>query len=287
MKKFNAILGTLALTGSLLAQADTSTTTTAATAPSIADKMIFKYYGTYSGPSIGNPNEFTIDGGSMTAGEVQYIDSIFTLGYKINDKLNFLANYRFMLRPIFMMTNEVEGAAAPFIYRNRDPWLSLQAPKLLTAGNLNVAAEIRGYIPATTHKKIMGAIRLNQTTTYDVPKTRLTLGVYTIQLANMLTDVGSAGEKENIFLDVSPFANYQLTPTLAATFWTDVIQATYATVGGKSLPQGWANAAIPMYVGVGWDVTPNVNLNPQLTIYPATATLNSTVVGAILSAKLL
>lgn len=283
MKKLNAILGTLAVTGSLLAglpaRANTSTTTTAATVPSVVDRMIFSYYGVYSGPSITNPTEATIDGGTLT--EVQNLDSTLTGGYKIKENLRLTFNHRFVIKPTLWM-NEQQGG-----YRNRDPWITLANPALVHTGGLNVSADIRAYIPAVSSARMMGAIRLTQTTTYDIPKTRLSLGIYTIERANMLTDVGAAGDMENFFLDFSPFANYQLTPTLAATFWADVVQATYSTVGGPKLAQGWANAQIPVYFGVGWDITPSVNLNPQFTVFPATATLETTTVGAVLSARLL
>jgi hypothetical protein len=286
MKKLNAILGTLAVTGSLIAglpaQADTSTTTTAAAAPSLVDRMIFSYYGVYSGPSITNPTEATLDEGKLE--DVQYLDSTLTGGYKITDKLKLTFNHRFVLRPTVWMNDQQGG------YKAKDPWITLSNPALVHAGGLNVSADIRLYIPAVSSAKMMGAIRLTQTTTFDIPKTRLTLGLYTIERANMLTDAGAGGvgtDMENFFLDLSPFANYQLTPTLAATFWADVVQATYSTVGGPKLAQGWANAPIPVYFGVGWDITPSVNLNPQFTVFPATATLETTTIGAILSAKLL
>jgi len=188
------------------------------------------------------------------------------------------------------MDNEAApGAGTHFAYRNRDPWLNLSAPKLVHLDNgLNVYADIRAYIPATSSKVSNGAVRLTQNTSYDVPTTRLSLGLYTFERGNMLTDVGAAGNMENFDLDVSPYASYQLTPSLAITLWTDVVQATYSVVGSDDLAQGWSNATpIDAQLGIGWDITPKVNLNPYVSFFPGMMSADSTIVGAILSAKFL
>src|SRR4051812_12896792 len=103
MKKTNAILGTLALASSLIAataMADTSSTSVSGTAPSLRDKIVFKYWGLYNGPSISNPTEYTNDSGAKgvvggNGAEVQNIDSTISLGYKLNSKLVLYGNYRF------------------------------------------------------------------------------------------------------------------------------------------------------------------------------------------------
>lgn len=297
MNKVSAIFGTLAVAGSLIAtsaMADTSTTSVSSTAPSLLDKLVLSYWAAYSGPSITNPDSHTNDSNSYGAvgsngvngpgSELQNLDSTITFGYKITDKLVLAANYRFVLRPSVL----IDPDGTHYFYRNKDPWINLIAPKLVHTNGLNVWADIRVYVPAVTSNNEMGALRLTQITTYDVPKTRLSLGLYTYERANLLTDAGAAGNMENLDFDVSPFASYQLTSKLAATFWSDVVQATYANTGSAAgVPQGWDNQSVDMSVGIGWDITPKINLNPQFTFYPGYATLSNTTIGAIISAKFL
>jgi hypothetical protein len=304
MKKLTAFIGTLAVAGSLFtgtAQADTSTTSVAAAAPSVLDKFVLSYWAAYSGPSVGAPSAFTNDSNSHgTVGgpaggagaEVQFLDSTVTLGYKITDKLILAGNYRFILRPSDLggPTDGTSGASS-FAYRNKDPWINLIAPKLVHTNGLNIWADIRFYVPAISSAIEYGALRMTQISTYDVPKTRISLGLYTFERANLLTDSGASGNLENLDFDVSPFASYQMTSTLAATVWSDVVQATYANLGSGtglgSLPTGWDNQSVDLSVGVGWDVTPKINLNPQFTFFPGYASLNYTTIGMIISAKVL
>jgi hypothetical protein len=296
MNKKTAALGILALASTLSAGsaiADTSTTTAPTKPPSVLDKLVMSYWAVYNGPSISDPSAFTNDGdhrgavgpngdvGTGGGSALQNLDSTLTLGYKITTKLVLAANYRFVLRP-GMLGGAIEGAGTPYVYRNRDPWINLTAPKLVHLNGFNVSADIRFIIPATSGVNEYGAIRMTQTTTYDVAKTRLTLGVFTFERTNFLTDKGASGEMENLSLNVSPFANYQLTPTLAATFWTDVVQATYSAGGGV-----WDNAPADLIVGLGWDITPKLNFNPIVTVYPGYMSLNNTTLGAYISAKFL
>jgi hypothetical protein len=291
MKKFNAILGStllLATASSWLASSaaladNTSVSTAINSQHSITDHLVLSYFGQYAGPSLGKPSEYTndINGnfGQVDGKVAQFIDSTFTGGFKATDTFNITFNYRFVFRPVFLMDYEAApgiSGGGRFAYRNKDPWVSIIAPKLYHANGVNVWGDIRLYVPVMSSDDRLSAVRATQITTYDVPKTRLTLGLFTFEMANMLRDVGAAGDFENFDLDLSPFASYQLTPTLALTYWTDLAQLTYATVGSANLPQGWANAAIDMQLGLGWDITSKVNLNPVVTVYPGAMSLENT-----------
>jgi hypothetical protein len=82
-------------------------------------------------------------------------------------------------------------------------------------------------------------------------------------------------------LDISPFASYQMLPTLAATFWADVVQYSYYTNKLSS------NALPDMQLGVGWDVTSTINLNPYIGLFPTAMDVDTLFFGMILSAKIL
>jgi hypothetical protein len=277
MKKMNAAI--LAVAGTLMAStaamADTSTTDVSAQAPKLIDKIVASYWGAYSGPSITDPTAKTIDSDSAEMKDLQNLDSTLTGGYRIAPNMTLNGNYRFILRPT--LSDEFPKITERF--QSKDPWVSLKHSKLIHLGTFNLSGEVRGYVPATTYSKGLNtALRTNQTATYDVPKTRLTLGTYTIERANFLKE---GSELNNLQLDLAAFTSYQMTSTLAATTWTDLAQ--YDVYFGTPL----ANKPIDVALGVNWDVTPNISLNPQFTFFPASATIDKTTIGAILSAKFL
>lgn len=136
MKKFNTILGTLAIASSLFAataMADTSTANVSDNAPKLIDKLILSYWGWYSGPSIAAPDAHTNSSGNaglMT--DSQNLDSTLTAGYKINDNLKVLANYRFQWRPDIAS----DLASSQSHYKTIDPWVSVVAPHVIQLGRL-------------------------------------------------------------------------------------------------------------------------------------------------------
>jgi hypothetical protein len=278
MKKTSAFIGTLAVAGSLFAataMADTSTTSVSTTAPRLIDKLILSYWAAYYGPSITSPSAKTNDSdnnGHLT--DVQNLDSTLTMGYKVTDKLNLTANYRFIVHP--MLTDDVSGVKDH--YTTKDPWMSLVAPKLINRGPFNLWADIRAYVPVQTSGSMNTALRSTQIATIDIPKTRLSLGTYSYVRANSIKE---ASTLPNMSFDFSPFASYQMTPALAATLWTDIVQIDY------TVNQPVINKPVDLSLGVGWDVTSKINLNPQITFFPGYATLEETTLGLIISAKVL
>jgi hypothetical protein len=108
----------------------------------------------------------------------------------------------------------------------------------------------------------------------------LSLGINTIERYNFLKST-AVGKKADMNFSLSPFGNYQMTPTLAATLWSDVIQ--YNHVADMPTQNGLPNLAL----GVGWDVTKNINLNPSINLFPTELSLDKTYFGLIISAKLI
>ncbi|MGK5085440.1 hypothetical protein WDW37_19300 [Bdellovibrionota bacterium FG-1] len=283
MKTASAVFGTLAIASTLFANfamADTSTTSVSATAPRLVDKITASYWGSYCGPSIVSPTARTNDSGNNgELTDIQSLDSTLTLGYKLAPNVTVAGNYRFIFRP--MLSDDVPSVKDH--YSLKDPWLSLKHSKLLNGYGFNLSTDLRLYIPvsAGTMGKMNTGIRSTQIATYDIPSTRLTLGTYTIARYNSLhgesADLGIA----DLNLSFSPFANYQITNTVAATFWSDILQ--YDVTFGQTL----ANNPMDVALGVNWDISPNISVNPQFTFFPNHATLDATTIGAIISAKFL
>jgi hypothetical protein len=279
MKKTTAVIGTLAMACSLMsassAMADTSTTTVDATAPRLADKLIASYWGYYAGPALSNITDratLTNDTGDLD--DVQGLDSTVTLGYRLTKDISMTANYRSIYTPVMP-----DGSAD---YLNKDGWIAVRNGKILNNGQgLNLAADIRAYVPIQTSGRMNTAFRSTQTLTYDIPKTRLTLGTFTIARVNLLHGEHGAKNVDNMNLSLSTLLNYQMTPTLALTGWSDIL--TYDIKFDKDV----YNKLVPISVGMNWDINPKISVNPQLTAFPGAARLNNVTLGGILSARFL
>lgn len=279
MKKSSAaMMMTLATLTALSAgsvMADTSTTTVSATAPKLIDKIIASYWGYYSGPAVTNPTRMTLTNDTGDLDDTQGLDSTFTLGYRLSKDISVSANYRNILTP---MENTPDG---DLDLTTKDAWIALRHGKLINGiSGLNLSADLRAFIPIQTAGRMFTGLRSTQTLTYEIPKSRLTIGTFTIARGNWARGA-QARAVDNINLSLSTLANYQLTPNLAITGWSDIL--TYDIKFGRDV----SNKQIPVSLGVNWDINSNISFNPQLTAFPATARLNNTTIGAILSARLL
>jgi hypothetical protein len=256
--------------------ADTSTTTVKAAAPRLVDKITASYWGAYAGPTIANPSRTSMNFDDATPTDIQSVDSTLTAGYKLSEDVAILGNYRFIYVPAAEIKADGSGGGQDYI--NKDPWLSLRHSKLIHRGNLNMSADLRMYIPVQNAGKLNTGLRSTQTTTYDIPSTRLTLGTYTFERINSKHAGTSVNDME---LYAAVFANYQLTNKLALTGWSDLAQ--FDIKFDKDL----VNKPVDVALGVNWDITPNVSVNPSLTVFPQHVSLQTTMLGAILSAKFL
>jgi hypothetical protein len=275
MKKLNAFMGTLAasIVMANAANAAVSTTSVTAKAPKLIDKVVASYWGAYAGPSVTNPTRVTTDvdaGGLMTNDSFQNLDSTLTAGWRINPTTSLTGNYRFIYVP---MTDNGQD------FITKDPWVALKRNKLINVGNFNLDADLRAYVPVQNSGKMNTAIRSTQTATYAIPNSRLTLGTYTILRANFLKEAEKPLPNAQAYL--SGFGNYQLTPTLAATLWSDIVQLDY------SFNKDLQNKLVLVSLGMNWDITPKVSVNPSFNFFPGNATLERTTVGMILSASIL
>lgn len=145
---------------------------------------------------------------------------------------------------------------------------------------------MRLYAPVTSYSMMNTAVRFTQVASYSIPKTRWSVGSFSYERFNQIKPAGD-NTLENFDYDWSVFASYQMLPKLAATLWSDVLQGTYCAPGSGATPVGWDSTTMDVNLGVGWDVTPKVNLNPQITFYPGTVTLDRTTIGMVISAKML
>lgn len=307
MKMTSAVLAgiqTLALAASLSATgafADTTTTTTATSTtatklalPKWSDNIVLSYWGNFSGPSIGSPGalspsvqpDYTLDDTNLVG-----LDSFITLGYKLNPKFT------------LGFVNEIQWN----ITRGQDatlnsPYLALKSSNVIKSGGFALGGDLfRVYLPTrndlvnakvdpttgATIRSIATILRSVQNMTYDVPKSRLQLALYvqervSIYTSSSIVDANTTDWRFN----VSPYANYQITPKVAATLWTDLIDAKHMAGSGFDLTNFKSNAP-DIEPGINIDITPKFSLNPYLNLEPTQLTLDTTSFGLIISGKLL
>jgi hypothetical protein len=129
---------------------------------------------------------------------------------------------------------------------------------------------------------LITSLRASQSTSYS--RNRWTLGVSTYERVFLYTSQSSkAPAKFELF--AGPFVQYQLGKTTALTlnYSMDTVHAAKADFLDWS-----AGETSDLSLGLSWDITPKVNFNPFLTIYPGgKITLDSTQVGFYLSAGLI
>jgi hypothetical protein len=250
------------------APAPTTTAQVADIAPAPYNKIALTYFGIYEGPSFKNPSAKT----TTADGELkeQNIENYLTGGYRVNPDVLVGATMQFNWTP-------VNGAKQADM---RDPYLRANHNKFINAGNFNMYADARAYLPVTD-----GSRKADGISTYSLG--RWTIGATTF-FRTYLYGLGPAASGEtrpDFYVYLSPSLEYKILPTLAATaLWEG---GAYHVLGeglGKFNSDG-----TDAQVGVSWDATSNLNLNPYIHYWPAgtASKADSTRLGVNISAKFL
>lgn len=287
MKKSRAIIGgiqTLALATvitSASAFADTTPAQTTASAsqaaPKLSDKITVSYLGTFAGPSIGSPSNYQPNDMGVIDTENQKnrvnLANTLSAGYKLNKDMVLSGNFNFTYYPVggdkFQLDN---------------PALKLSHSKVLNSGNFNMAGSIRAYAPVTQSSQDKGMItrlRAIQISSLEIPGSRWTLGAFSEQNYYAY----SKEQAVNLTAYLGPNLSYQLNKSTAIQFVYE-LYANHKTAEGL-LTWGASDPTDFMFA-VSYDITPSINLNPFLMIYPGgVISLDATQFGAYISAKLL
>jgi hypothetical protein len=246
--------------------------TNSATTASLTDKLLLNYSGAFSGPAIGNFSLFQPDPFGQDDGHIR-IDNTLAAGYRISPTMS--ASGAFVFR------DGAGGDGASLL----NPFLRLNNASIFNRGGFNFGGDVRAFLPvsqAAVNSKLITAVRTNQTISWEVPGTRLTIGSYSFVQGNFFYD--NAAGQNDMSLYLGPNIAYQITPKLAFTMIYEM-SATHAR------GTGWTafNAGIPdLEPGLSWDITPNVNFSPYINIFPGgDVSLRSSAIGATFSARFL
>jgi hypothetical protein len=244
------------------------------------------YFGDYRGGSAGQYGtgvQPTV-GGNPDDTSPQGIENFITTGYK------FAPNWMVgVTTHFFYNTQDSVGPALPSGNNQNinsgmemlNPMFVLTKTKLIDNGNFKLKGYLYAQVPLSQYdyisvpgRDMATAIQPTANMTYDIPGTRWTLGTYSYITGYIPTSSTPSGLRTYKFY-AAPYVNYQMTATVAATLWVDLLQITRAQ--GTPFIDGMSNYTADVEPGINWDVIPGaLSLNPMLNIYPGHATLAST-----------
>jgi hypothetical protein len=258
-----------------------SVTTAKQAAPKLWEKITASYAGLFAGPSLGNPSDHQPDDQGivdMTNDDTRIVlQNALSMGYRLNPKWTIGPTFSFNYYPVFPASEQS--------FSFGDPFIKLSNGRMVQQGNWNMAGDFRLMVPVTSRTQssnLITYLRASQSTSYS--KNRWTLGVSTYERVFLYSSESSkAPAKFELF--AGPFVQYQLGKTTALTlnYSMDAVHAAKADFLDWSTGQ-----ASDLSMGLSWDITPRVNFNPFLTIYPGgKISLDSTQLGFYFSAGLI
>ena len=260
--------------------ADSSTeaggASTASVASSISKKLTMGYVGLYTGgPLSGLGDSYSPDAnGQPDPTTPQQMENFLGVFYKLSDTVKFGPQAHFFYSPV--------------AHRNitmKDPLLQISNSAIVSSGGFKLAGYARAYLPATAESIDSGRVmqvRFMLNPSYDVPKTRLSVGAYAYAQPAFYNSTG----KGTTFTGyLGPSLNYQVTPKLAITALYEMA-ATHKK--GQDGTLSFNNAGTDFEPGLNYDITPNLSINPYLNIYTGNkVSMESTSMNLLIVGKLL
>lgn len=254
-------------------------------------KLEMSYFGVYHGGSLSNLSGVQPDiEGNPDPTSPQNLENIVTLGWKPAKDWLIGANLHF-----FYNGSNFTNGADQNIDRGiqmMNPSLLISKAKLVSNGGFNLKGYMYFELPVSHYDYItlpghsmLTTITPTANMTYDLPNSRLSLGAYTY-LKFYVPGANTPDDLRTWRFYLAPNANFQMTPTVAATLWIDLLDVRrnggnqFFTTNGLQSMEG------DIEPGINWDIIPgHLSLNPILNIYTAHPTLASTSVQMIVVGK--
>jgi hypothetical protein len=240
------------------------------------------YFGVYRGAPLSNlssARQPSVDG--TISKEPQHIESTLTGQYKITPDFLVGAMGHFYYYPV---GNPV-GTGQDM--QMLDPSIRVDRLNLVNNSGFKLHGRFTAQLPMTKvdflqSEQLLTSLTASMITSYDVPNTSLTVGIFSYARA-YVQEAGAPAGSRSYKLYVAPNANYQITKTVAATLWIDWIQALRRQ--GTGFFSGLQNDVMDIEPGINWDVSKYFSINPIINIYPSNPTLKSTSLQAFIVAR--
>lgn len=237
------------------------------------------YGGIYSGGSLGNPLAAESPSGIAEMAFAQLVNNVVFASYKVSD--DFIIGPRFEFN--YQLTEGQNISLLDFAIR-------AMRTNLIQAGDFNLAADVRMYLPTTQASQnfgILAGLRTTQYASYRFSGTRWKLSTASFIWANFFNShnvLASGAYRGNLDWYFAPTLTYQLNPKLAFV-WTYEMWGN--TQKGESIFT--SNIGAPdLQTGVSYDFTDNFNLSPFIEIYPTQAVdIKHAKIGMYITAKLI
>jgi hypothetical protein len=246
-------------------------------------KWGLSYFGVYSTPALAS---FTRSG-TINTNTAQY-DSSAPQNLFNQFKLDYFLSPTLFVGPIvnFQIITEHGGDLL-----GQDSGARIGTKQLFHTDTMNYSADLRLYAPWKPSTRKAGELMSAQTVqnfTWDVPKSKFTLGVLQVHQyyqynGTALRDPLDSNTMDDVTLYFAPNVSYKLSKSFAATLWFEFYPHHILGAGIFD----WSEYPTDIAPGVSWDLTENINISPQVLIYPGHPFID-TLSGIIyLSAKIL
>ncbi len=257
--------------------------------PSTYDKISkhvgLSYYNVFRGAPLSDvTNRYQpAPDGSLDTTNTQNLESTITAGWKFSKDWLFGTYTHFYFSPMGNPTSE-NNANMQWL----DPALLISKANMVETGGLKIKGQLSATLPVSqydTLKKngLITGITPMANILYEIPKTKLTIGLYTYFTA-YIPGSNAIEDHRTMKLIMAPNANYQINKSLAATLWIDAVQVKrYKHSGFFS---GMNNPDMDIEPGINWDINQYLSFNPFLNIYPSKPTLSATSFQAALAGKI-
>ncbi|OFZ74047.1 MAG: hypothetical protein A3K03_13115 [Bdellovibrionales bacterium RIFOXYD1_FULL_44_7] len=249
-------------------------TSGAVTTKKAFDRYSANYYAILYGPSIGQPGSLQSNSkGVLDPERPIIVKNYISLGYGITENIGISGTGYWMWKPVRGQYMDL-----------RDPYLRLSHNQLLHSEKFNLYADARAHFAVSDVSRsndLLTGFQSFQITTLQIGDTPIMLGSYTSIRYNVF---GSQGIGSDLELYFGPNFNFQIKKNLALSILYEMGASHIFGDDFFSL----INDGTDLQPGVLWEVTPNLLLNPYLTLYTGDrVTLTSTSFGMTLSWQLL
>lgn len=249
----------------------------------LSEKSTLSYFGIYRGAALndlGNSRQPTV-GGLPDDTQPQSVENLVTAGARLTPDITLGASAHFNYFPVGSPVGSGQNL------QMLDPILYLSGANLVNQNGFNLGTRLSVQLPLTQADSLLknhlaSAISTLWILNYNAAKSPLTLGMVG-SVTGYIANAAAAPNVRTYKAVLAPNGSYQITPTVAATLWIDLLAATRN--GGTGFLSGMKLGETDIEPGISWGVTKNVTINPFLNIYPSNPTLASTSIQANIIAK--
>jgi hypothetical protein len=243
---------------------------------SLLSRLSFSYFGIYTGPSLNQPvnaGGVNSNTGVFDPTSLQNLQAQFRLDYSITPDI--------FAGPIIYVT------LVPFnsrFFNMYDSGVRIGHKQIIHTDTFNFSEDVRALVALEdSHRFYDEKLQLAtlQLINWQVSK-EITLGFigyHQVFIYGNNTPAFSMTDPNaplDIQMYVAPTFTYQFTKTLAATLYVEFYPVHI--VGAKW--NDWTTYPMDIAPGISWDVTPDINISPQVLFYPSHLTASS--IGSII-----